>query len=88
MNENILNSPRVKRPDWLKVKIKVDDDFNDTKRLMTNQSLHTVCEEARCPNIYECWSRNTATIMILGDTCTRSCGFCSVNANSQYSTYL
>ena len=73
-----LNSPRVKRPDWLKVKIKVDDDFNATKRLMTNQSLHTVCEEARCPNIYECWSRNTATIMILGDTCTRSCGFCSV----------
>ena len=45
---------------------------------MTSQSLHTVCEEARCPNIYECWSRNTATIMILGDTCTRSCGFCSV----------
>ena len=78
MNEEILNSPRVKRPDWLKVKIKVDDDFNATKRLMTNQSLHTVCEEARCPNIYECWSRNTATIMILGDTCTRSCGFCSV----------
>ena len=78
MNENILNSPRVKRPDWLKVKIKVDDDFNATKHLMTNQSLHTVCEEARCPNIYECWSRNTATIMILGDTCTRSCGFCSV----------
>ena len=69
MNEEILNSPRVKRPDWLKVKIKVDDDFNATKRLMTNQSLHTVCEEARCPNIYECWSRNTATIMILGDTC-------------------
>tara|TARA_B100002051_G_C16597628_1_gene566254 strand:- start:65 stop:946 length:882 start_codon:yes stop_codon:yes gene_type:complete len=78
MNENILNSPRVKRPDWLKVKIKVDDDFNATKHLMTNQSLHTVCEEARCPNIYECWSRKTATIMILGDTCTRSCGFCSV----------
>ena len=78
MNEEILNSPRVKRPDWLKVKIKVDDDFNATKRLMTNQSLHTVCEEARCPNIYECWSRNTATMMILGDTCTRSCGFCSV----------
>ena len=78
MNEEILNSPRVKRPDWLKVKIKVDDDFNATKRLMTNQSLHTVCEEARCPNIYECWSRNNATIMILGDTCTRSCGFCAV----------
>tara|TARA_X000001036_G_scaffold269626_1_gene250335 strand:+ start:2237 stop:3118 length:882 start_codon:yes stop_codon:yes gene_type:complete len=78
MNENVLNNNRIRRPDWLKVKIKVDDDFNATKRLMTSQSLHTVCEEARCPNIYECWSRNTATIMILGDTCTRSCGFCSV----------
>ena len=62
----------------MKIKIKVDDDFNSIKSLMTSQNLHTVCEEARCPNIYECWSRNTATIMILGDTCTRSCGFCSV----------
>ena len=78
MSEKILNKVREKRPEWLKIKIKIDDDFNATKRLMTTQSLHTVCEEARCPNIYECWSRNTATIMILGDTCTRSCGFCSV----------
>ena len=85
MNKNVLNSNRVKRPDWLKVKIKVDDDFNSTKRLMTNQSLHTVCEEARCPNIYECWSRKTATIMILGDTCTRSCGFCSVKTGKPLS---
>ena len=85
MNENVLNNHRVKRPDWLKVKIKVDDDFNSTKRLMTNQSLHTVCEEARCPNIYECWSRKTATIMILGDTCTRSCGFCSVKTGKPLS---
>ena len=77
MSNNISNS-RVKRPDWLKVKIRVDSDFNATKLLMTSQKLHTVCEEARCPNIYECWSRGTATIMILGDTCTRSCGFCSI----------
>ena len=78
MSQNTLNKPRVKRPEWLKVKIKIDNDFNSTKHLMTTQNLHTVCEEARCPNIYECWSRKTATIMILGDTCTRSCGFCSV----------
>jgi len=78
MSVDTLNRERVKRPDWLKVKIRTDKDFNLTKQLMTTQSLHTVCEEARCPNIYECWSRNTATIMILGDTCTRACGFCSV----------
>ena len=77
MNDVALNN-RERRPDWLKIKIRVDNDFNKTKNLMTTQNLHTVCEEARCPNIYECWSRNTATIMILGDTCTRSCGFCSV----------
>ena len=77
MNHKILNN-RVKRPDWLKVKIRVDNEFNSIKKLITSQKLHTVCEEARCPNIYECWSRNTATIMILGDICTRSCRFCSV----------
>ena len=49
-----------------------------TRKLIREQSLNTVCEEARCPNIYECWGRSTATIMILGNTCTRSCGFCSV----------
>ncbi|MDP6585663.1 MAG: lipoyl synthase, partial [Anaerolineales bacterium] len=49
-----------------------------TRKLMRSQGLNTVCEEARCPNIYDCWNRQTATIMILGDTCTRSCGFCSV----------
>ena len=65
-------------PDWLKIKLDTSGDFIRTQRLMREQSLNTVCEEARCPNIYECWGRNTATIMILGDKCTRSCGFCSV----------
>ena len=68
----------VKRPDWLRIKLKTDGHFNDIRKLMSSQKLNTVCEEARCPNIYECWSRKTATIMILGDTCTRACGFCSV----------
>ena len=66
------------RPDWLKIKLSTSEDFLQTQKLMRNQKLNTVCEEARCPNIYECWDRKTATIMILGEICTRSCGFCSV----------
>jgi len=66
------------RPDWLKIKLSTSNKFLETQKLIRENNLHTVCEEARCPNIYECWERQTATIMILGDTCTRSCGFCSV----------
>ena len=66
------------RPDWLKIKLDTSGDFIRTRKLIREHNLNTVCEEARCPNIYECWGRNTATIMILGNTCTRSCGFCSV----------
>jgi len=69
---------RIKRPEWLKIRLKTDDSFQQTRKLMEGQNLNTVCVEARCPNIYECWGRKTATIMILGDICTRSCGFCSV----------
>lgn len=67
-----------KRPDWLKVKLPTGDNYQDVRNLMRNQKLHTVCEEARCPNIAECWNHRTATFMILGDTCTRSCGFCNI----------
>ena len=67
-----------RRPDWLKVKLDTSKEFMQTRALMKAKDLNTVCEEARCPNIYECWGRQTATIMILGDICTRSCGFCSV----------
>ncbi|MBS4035572.1 MAG: lipoyl synthase [Ignavibacterium sp.] len=67
-----------KRPDWLKVKLPTGDNFSEVKNLMRRQKLNTVCEEARCPNIAECWNHRTATFMILGDTCTRSCGFCNV----------
>lgn len=70
--------PLGKRPEWLKVKLPQGENYNDVKGLMRNQHLHTVCEEARCPNIAECWNHRTATFMILGDTCTRSCGFCNV----------
>ena len=68
----------IRKPDWLKIKIRTDNEFNSVKKLISNQSLNTVCVEANCPNIYECWSKGTATIMILGEICTRSCGFCSV----------
>lgn len=67
-----------KRPDWLKVKLPTGENYSDVKKLMRKQKLNTVCEEARCPNIAECWNHRTATFMILGDTCTRSCGFCNV----------
>lgn len=70
--------PLGKRPDWLKVKLPTGDNYADVKNLMRKQNLHTVCEEAKCPNIAECWNHRTVTFMILGDTCTRSCGFCNV----------
>ena len=74
-----LASPRVKKPDWLKVRREHTDGYRELKRIMRGLNLHTVCEEARCPNIYECWGQRTATFMILGDTCTRACRFCAVN---------
>ena len=83
MQTSIKERPR---PDWLKIKLATSGDFIRTQKLMREQSLNTVCEEARCPNIYECWGRNTATIMILGNTCTRSCGFCSVKTGKPMAT--
>jgi lipoic acid synthetase len=67
-----------RRPDWLKAKIPGGENYSRLKNLVTTQKLHTVCEEARCPNMGECWNNGTATFMILGDICTRSCGFCAV----------
>jgi lipoic acid synthetase len=72
--------PLGKRPDWLKIKLPVGDNFNDVRNLMRKQKLNTVCEEANCPNIAECWNHRTATFMILGDVCTRTCGFCNVKS--------
>lgn len=70
--------PREARPDWLKVRIPSGENYARLKNIMHEHDLHTVCEEARCPNVAECWNAGTATFMILGDTCTRSCGFCAV----------
>ncbi|MDI3257314.1 MAG: lipoyl synthase [Kyrpidia sp.] len=68
------------RPDWLKIHLRTNENFRELKSLMRGQTLHTVCEEARCPNIYECWSHRTATFMILGRICTRACRFCAVTS--------
>ena len=67
-----------KKPDWLRARMPGGQGYLDLKALIDKHKLHTVCQEASCPNMGECWSRGTATIMILGDTCTRSCGFCNV----------
>jgi len=69
---------RRRHPDWLKVPVPAGEAVRDLRRLVRGLNLNTVCEEARCPNLGECWDQRTATIMILGDTCTRSCGFCAV----------
>lgn len=71
-------APRERKPSWLKVRFPAGDRYQRLKSLMREQGLHTVCEEAKCPNVGECWNAGTATFMILGDVCTRSCGFCAV----------
>lgn len=70
--------PRQPKPEWLTVRAPGSENYLRLKGLMRTLGLHTVCEEANCPNIGECWSHGTATFMILGDTCTRSCGYCNV----------
>jgi lipoyl synthase len=69
---------RGRRPEWLRVKIRANDEYWRLKRLMRGQTLHTVCEEALCPNLGECWARGTATFLLMGDICTRSCRFCNI----------
>ena len=67
-----------RKPDWIKVRLPSNPVFFSTKALISDLRLHTVCEEAQCPNRWECWSQGTATFMIAGDRCTRACGFCAV----------
>lgn len=69
---------KLQKPDWLRIRLTTDGHYAEIKDMMRSKTLHTVCEEARCPNIYECWSNRTATFMILGDICTRACRFCAV----------
>ncbi len=68
------------RPEWLKIRLRTDESYRRVRSMVSELRLNTVCSEARCPNIFECWNAGTATFMILGDTCTRSCGFCNVRS--------
>src|SRR3954462_2475722 len=71
--------PRPRLPEWLRIKLPTSDTFSHTRALLQDLRLHTVCESAKCPNHWECWSKGTATFMIAGDRCTRACGFCAVS---------
>ena len=71
--------PRPRLPEWLRTKLPTADTFSRTRSLLDELKLHTVCESAKCPNHWECWSKGTATFMIAGDRCTRACGFCAVS---------
>ncbi len=73
-----MESLPLKKPDWIRVKAPTSKEYFQTKAIVAEHKLHTVCEEAACPNIGECWSKRHATFMILGDVCTRSCRFCNV----------
>ena len=74
----IIDKPRVKKPDWLRVKLPVGQEYAKVRKLVDENKLHTICESGNCPNMGECWGAGTATFMILGNVCTRSCTFCAV----------
>ncbi|MDH5559963.1 MAG: lipoyl synthase [Deltaproteobacteria bacterium] len=78
-----VNKPnkRIHKPDWLKIRIPSGDNFIKIKNFQSGLGLSTVCQESACPNMGECWSKGTATFMLMGDSCTRTCGFCAVNKN-------
>jgi lipoic acid synthetase len=84
-SETIAKGTAVRRPEWLKVKAPGGESYNQIKMMMRSKKLHTVCEEAHCPNIGECWHSGTATFMILGEICTRSCGFCAIKTGLPHS---
>lgn len=78
--EKAPRAPRVKKPDWLKISLRGNERFTATKQIVEGKCLHTICSSGRCPNMGECWSRGTATFMIAGDICTRSCKFCNTKS--------
>ena len=78
MNENTKETERLKKPSWLRVKLPIGENYRKVRNLVDQHKLHTICESGSCPNMGECWGEGTATFMILGNICTRSCGFCAV----------
>ena len=75
---NAVVETKIKKPDWLRVKLPIGEDYKHVRNLVDTHKLHTICESGNCPNMGECWGEGTATFMILGNICTRSCGFCAV----------
>ena len=84
MSGELIEQPPIqpgrRLPEWIKVRVSEGENYKELKELVKTQRLHTVCEEAQCPNIYDCWNRRTATFMILGAICTRACRFCAVTS--------
>lgn len=78
MSETIIQNERKRKPDWLRVKLPTGEGYRLVRGLVDQHKLHTICESGNCPNMGECWGAGTATFMILGNVCTRSCGFCAV----------
>lgn len=78
MKDESVAQPRLKKPDWLRVKLPTGENYLKVRGLVDKHKLHTICESGNCPNMGECWGEGTATFMILGNICTRSCGFCAV----------
>jgi lipoic acid synthetase len=79
MSEIIDSKKYTKKPDWLRVKLPIGKEYAEVRQIVSEHKLHTICESGSCPNMGECWGNGTATFMILGNTCTRSCGFCNVH---------
>src|SRR6266508_3030807 len=81
LNHLVLSNPPLgagRKPSWIKMKMPAGEGYARLKKLVDSHRLHTVCQSAKCPNLGECWAAGTATLMILGDVCTRSCGFCNI----------
>jgi len=78
VNPDVIDTTPLRRPSWIKVRAPAGDTYENLKDMMRSKALHTVCEEANCPNMGECWGSGTATFLILGDICTRRCGFCDI----------
>ena len=79
MTNKVEEKKRWKKPPWLKVKLPTGENYKKVRNLVSEHNLHTICESGNCPNMGECWGAGTATFMILGNVCTRSCGFCAVS---------
>ncbi|MBP6473640.1 MAG: lipoyl synthase, partial [Chloroflexi bacterium] len=78
VNETAVLRPKRRHPDWIRARIPSGENYERLNELMRSKSLHTVCEEAQCPNMGECWGAGTATFLMMGDICTRSCAFCDI----------